>query len=171
MVVIVEGLDGVGKTTLCKQIVEKYNFEYIKESHTDDDKIKQDRLIQVVERLFDNHIYIYDRSTLIDDFVYQFLNEKPSSLIQYQKLIMSVLSHCCICHLIIDESIRKQRFNQRGDQYVTNDMIAAIAVAYGIFYADLPNVHFIELDLDNNKNVEKIMEVIKNDKSFTHSSK
>ena len=47
MIVIIEGLDGVGKTTLSKRFAEKYDFEYIKESYTDDCKEKEKRIIEL----------------------------------------------------------------------------------------------------------------------------
>ena len=168
MIVIVEGLDGCGKTTLCKRFAEKYDFEYIKESYTDDCKEKEGRMIKMLERLTDGKNYIYDRTTLIDDFVYGFLNKQPSTLTKYKNIVLSILSQCHIFHLVLDEETRRQRFEQRGDAYITNEMIAHIAAYYGVFYADLPNVHFFELQPDNEQNVKKIMEEINNDKGVTH---
>lgn len=170
MIVIIEGLDGVGKTTLSKQFAEKYDFEYIKESYTDDCEEKEKRVVYLLERLLSKKNYIYDRTTLIDDFVYSFLNKKESTLNQYKPIILSLLSQCQVFHLILDEEIRNKRFEERGDKYVTKEMIAHIAAYYGIFYSDLDNVHFLEITEDNNENIKKIMEVIENE-NITHCVK
>lgn len=165
MVIIIEGVDGVGKTTLSKKFSEKYNFEYIKESYTDDCKEKEKRIQLILERVMSNKNYIYDRTTLIDDFVYSFLNIKQSSLSKYLKIIDAILSKCKIFHLTIDENIRKERFEKRGDQYITNDMIEKIQDEYYKFYYSLENSKVISFPLSDNLeiDIEKMMEVIKND--------
>lgn len=164
MIVIIEGLDGVGKTTLCKQFAEKYDFEYIKESYTDDCKEKENRVMLMLQRLFDGKNYIYDRTTLIDDFVYGFLNKQESTLTKYKDIVLSILSHCHVFHLVLDEETRRKRFEQRGDAYITKEMIAHISAYYGLFYSELPNVNFFDLQLDNEKNIKELMEEIENEK-------
>lgn len=171
MIVIIEGLDGVGKTTIAKRFSEKYNFQYIKESYTDDHKEKEKRVNDLVQRLQSNENYIYDRTTLIDDFVYSFLNKSESTLLQYKKTIIESLSQCRICHLTIDESVRKQRFEQRGDEFVTNDMMKQIAKNYYDFYSQINNVIIVYLTGDIEQDVDNLREVIINDENFTHSVK
>ena len=169
MIVIVEGLDCVGKTTLSKKFAEKYDFEYVKESYTSDCKEKEARITRMLERLMSGRNYIYDRTTLIDDFIYGFLNKQPSTLENYKNIILAILSQCHIFHLVLDEQIRRDRFDKRGDEYVSKEMMAHIAAYYGCFYADLDNVNFYELQLDDEKDIENIMEEIKNeDKNITH---
>lgn len=164
MVIIIEGLDCTGKTTLSKRFSEKYNFTYIKESYTDSDIEKVNRLNDLFKRVVQNdQNYIYDRTTVIDDFVYDFLNEKQSSLQDYKDLIYAILSQCKIIHLILDEKTRLKRFNERGDQYITNDMIEQIRTNYVRFYTNVKNVHFYDLTKDIEKDVQNIMEVVKND--------
>lgn len=163
MIVIIEGVDGVGKTTLCQQIVEKYNYEYIKESYTDDCKEKEHRITLMLQRLFLKKNYIYDRTTLIDDFVYSFLNQTESTLSEYFDIITNLLDRCQIIHLYLDEKIRSKRLNERGDQYITNDQIEQIAENYERFYNYLDNVQYVELSGNLEKDVEKVMEVINNE--------
>lgn len=160
MIVIIEGLDCCGKTTICDEIANKYNFKYIKESYTNNCEEKECRMINMLTRLTENKNYIYDRTTLIDDFVYSFLNETRSSLLDYFEIIIKILSKCKIIHLELDEQIRKQRFNKRGDQYITDDDIKKIVKQYKQFYQNLNNVQYIKLSGDLNKDVEQIMEVI-----------
>lgn len=163
MVVIIEGVDGVGKTTICQQIAANHDIKYIKESYTDDCKEKERRIVSMFERLISDKNYIYDRTTLIDDFVYSFLNKKESTLSDYFDIITALLSRCKIVHLYLDDKIREQRFNERGDQYITNKDIEQIAENYERFYNYLDNVQFVELTGDLQKDVKKIMEVIIND--------
>ena len=163
MIIIIEGLDGVGKTTIAKQISKNYNYEYIHESYTDDVKEKKERIIMLLLRLMENKNFIYDRTTLIDDFVYNFLNKTESDLGEYKKIILQILEKCKIFHLQLDEQIRKQRFDNRGDEYITNDDISQIAHQYELFYQQLSNVQYIQLTEDNEQNIEKIMRRLKND--------
>lgn len=170
MVVIVEGLDGIGKTTICKELCDQEPmFTYVKESYTPDNKEKENRIQLMLQRILDSKSYLYDRTTLIDDFVYNFLNETESSLSKYTDIIVSLLSHCRIFHLRLDEQIRRQRFEQRGDQYITNDMMDNVAAAYSKFYQQLENVEFVDLSGVLSKDVKKLVRRINDDRNITHS--
>ena len=118
-------------------------------------------LIRILDKQKD---YIYDRATIIDDFVYDFLNdEKHSDLYEYRDIIYSILAHCKVIHLRLDEQTRQKRFDQRGDQYITSDMIRHIKYKYELFYDNVPNVKYIDLTGDLQKDIDKVMEEIKND--------
>lgn len=163
MIAIIEGSDCIGKTTLCEAIAKRYNFLYVKESYTDDVKEKEKRVQDLLARLMSNLNFIYDRTTLIDDFVYSFLNKTESTLSQYLTIIQVLLEQCKIIHLTIDDQIQKQRLEQRGDQYITYDDIKAIEDEYESFYNQLSNVHYVHLSGDLVSDINKIMEVIRND--------
>lgn len=161
MIVIIEGLDGCGKTTICQKITEQYNFEYIKESYTNVYKEKELRVVNMLIRLInEDKDYIYDRTTLIDDFVYDFLNVTESPLQKYFDIIIQILQKCKIIHLELDEAERQKRFNERGDQYITNKDIEQIDKNYRQFYKNLDNVQHITLTGDLDEDVKQIMEVI-----------
>lgn len=160
MIVIIEGTDGVGKTTLCEEIAKRYNYLYVKESYTDDVKEKEKRVQDLLARLMSNLNFIYDRTTLIDDFVYGFLNKTESTLSQYQFIIQVLLNHCQIIHLTIDPKIQKKRLKQRGDEYITYKDINKLEQQYEDFYWQLNNVEYINLSEDFEDNIRKIMEVI-----------
>lgn len=169
MIVVVEGLDGVGKTTISKLLAETLDCPYIHESYTDDCNEKEQRVLIFKGRLNSKNLFIYDRTTLIDDFVYNFLNQKQSSLIDKKDQILGLLSKCKIFHLEIDENVRRQRFEQRGDDYITDRMIQTIKKQYEEFYSQLDNVEYVQLELDNKENVKQLVRRIQNDKNFTHS--
>lgn len=164
MIVIIEGIDGVGKTTIAEEIAVRKNFKYIKESYTKSYEEKECRMIDMLTRLTQQKDYIYDRTTLIDDFVYSFLNSNEQSLDKYFDIISAILSKCKIVHLQIDEKIRKKRFEQRGDQYIKNKDIKKIAKNYDDFYCKLnTQINFVQLTGNLNKDVKKVLEVIEND--------
>lgn len=161
MIVVIEGLDGVGKTTFAERFAEQYKFIYVKESYTDNNKEKEERMLSMFKRLISRENYIYDRTTLIDDFVYNFLNEKESTLTDYFDIIQVLLSRCKIVHLTVDEEIRKQRLEQRGDEYITNEMIEKIKEGYRFLYNKLlksPYLYHLtnNIDLD----IKNVMEVV-----------
>lgn len=162
MVIIIEGLDGVGKTTIAKKIAEKYNYEYIKESYTDDCKQKEKRVVEMLQRVLSGNNYIYDRTTLIDDFVYSALNKKESTLVDYIDIIDDILSRCKIFYLVIDEAVRKKRFENRGDEYITNDMIDQLRSNYENFFNEKKfNPVLYLLGEDSERDADGIMEVVK----------
>lgn len=172
MIIIVEGVDGVGKTTIAKELSEQLRLFYIKESYIDNEYAKKTRVVDVLENiLLDNNV-IYDRTTLIDDIVYNFLNNKESDLSKYIDVIDTLLSHCILVHLELDEDIRKERFDKRGDEYITNDMIEKISENYNKLYDMFEKAHIYKIRLSGYLHVDihKIIETIKNDKNFTHSA-
>ena len=172
MIVIIEGLDCCGKSTISKKIAEQLNYEYIHESYTDDIKEKESRIVKLLERLISGENYIYDRSTLIDDFVYDFLNETPSTLVYHLEYIRFLLSKCLIFHLEIDERIRLERFKNRGDEYINNDDIKRIRKNYNQIYSILNNVNHIVLSGDLDKDNDLLAKEIEYyDKGITHCLK
>lgn len=52
MIVAVEGMDGVGKTTVAKYIKEKYKFKYIKEPLSDLFNLSKEELLSISEEVF-----------------------------------------------------------------------------------------------------------------------
>lgn len=161
MVIIIEGLDGVGKTTISKRFAEKYNYEYIKESYTDDCKEKEKRIIRMLERVMSDKNYIYDRTTLIDDFIYSDLNKQQSTLYNYIDLIDDILCRCKVLYLVTDEVTRKSRFENRGDDYVTDDMIEQLRNNYENFFKQKKfNTILYLLCDDVERDVDGIKEVV-----------
>lgn len=157
MIVIFEGLDGCGKSTLAKRFSEKYAFKYIHEGYTDDVIIKQNRIVEMLQRLLSEKNYIYDRTTLIDDFVYSFLNKKESTLSNYKPIILDILAECKVFYLELDEQVRMKRLDDRGDEYINNTQIEMIKNQYDKFLQQCFNVQHIELTQDIEKDCENVM--------------
>lgn len=154
--------DGVGKTTICKELCNQDpGLVYVKESYTNDNIEKERRIRLMLERIMNPGTFLYDRTTLIDDFVYSFLNESESSLSKYLDIILVLLANCQIFHLRLDEKTRRERFDERGDKYITNDMMTNVANAYSKFYQQLNNVEMFDLSGVLSKDVKKLVRRIK----------
>lgn len=52
MIIAVEGMDGVGKTTIAKYIQEKYNYKYVKEPLCELFNLKRAELMSISEEVF-----------------------------------------------------------------------------------------------------------------------
>ncbi len=52
MIVAIEGMDGVGKTTIAKYIAEKYNYKYIKEPLSEVFNKSQDEVLKLSQEVF-----------------------------------------------------------------------------------------------------------------------
>lgn len=162
MIVIIEGLDGVGKTTISKELCKRYNYIYIKESFTNDTNEKYQRIVNMLKKLGDDKIYIYDRSTIIDNKIYSFLNDKNDDFEISQDVENMILDNCKIIHLILEENKRKERFLSRGDKYITNDLISKISQNYIDFYKQRSNfIYLLPLVDDIEENINKIIKIIK----------
>lgn len=137
MIIIIEGLDGVGKTTFCNKFVEEFGWKYVKGSMPRNFDEKIEVLKRLLEQVSSEENYIYDRIPLIDDFVYHFLEGATTDLEDIFPIIKLVLSKCLIIHLTVDEKVRKQRFDSRGDEYVVNEQMPMIMNNYLQFYSKL----------------------------------
>lgn len=161
MIVIIEGLDGVGKTTICKEICKIKKYVYIKESFTDNIEEKKKRLIKMIERIIDDNIYIYDRASIIDDFIYDFLNDYESYYYSYRDIVNSILNHCKIIHLVLNEEERTKRFIRRGDKYINNEHIDIISSNYRQYYKNQNSIIYLfPLTNDLEKDINKIIKII-----------
>lgn len=164
MVLIIEGLDGVGKSTICQLLKEKLDCDIIHEGYPGEIKgERQNRYFRLLKNTYGDGTVIYDRCTCIDDFVYKFLNKQKSELYYDKKIIRGLLTSpkCVIFHLqLADKQLHLDRFTQRGDKYITGNLFDRLEKEYKKFYKGL-QVNYIDLNIDNNKNVNKILQIWK----------
>lgn len=175
MVIIIEGLDGVGKTTTARGFVDKLKelycdrkFYYVHESHSDDNEFKLIRKKTLRRLINSEDMFVYDRITCIDDFVYGFLNKVPSCLKYHKDEILDMLKECVIIHLTLDKEEHQKRFFDRGDEFINWSDMEKIENNYKEFYKDLNNVNYFELTLDNEKNIDELIRRFY-DTNITHS--
>ena len=159
MVIIVEGLDGTGKTTLCNQLGEDLGCEIIHEGYPGESfGIRLYRLRRLIENIKSNKLIIYDRCTCIDDFVYSMLNEQKSELGDLRVEIDNVLKETTIINVTVDKDEQIRRLLHRGDEYITVNDLEDLRHSYTTFYNELSSdVINVELTNDNNDNVKKIV--------------
>lgn len=176
MVIILEGLDGVGKSTISRMLSDKIGFPIIAERYPGNDmSIKNERFELLKNNVKSKKNVIYDRCTCIDDFVYSFLNNnKKSDMIDYVSQIEAVLSECIIIHLSpsnYDKYI--VRFKKRGDEYVSIDDLNIISNSYTDFYSKLSlnPVHIKSYNNDLYLTIRKIIEHLKTRKEFNFNDK
>lgn len=134
MVILLEGVDGTGKSTLMQYLksVLKESAVFIKESYTPDVLEKQARL-QQLDRYADNKdtLFIYDRATAIDEFVYNpiIANEEPQ--LDYEEA-RAILQKCFIIYLTCQTDVLLRRLEGRGDEYIvpTAELIESLCMRY-----------------------------------------
>lgn len=131
MMIIVEGTDGTGKTTLCKLLSEKLDYRIIKGSSFENAKLPQDQLFGwftfvatkqnvIVDRFFPSNLTyapLYKDYSMIDKKQTKFLE----SMIRDKAIII---------YLYADINTLKSRIRERGDDYVKEDRLEEISKKY-----------------------------------------
>lgn len=143
MVVIFEGLDGAGKSTIVEYLksLPFFRFEFIKESYAGPGAdVRKQSLKALQERIKSKTVFVYDRCACIDDFVYEPVMHKQQSPFHSLDLISEVrqaLSKCLIIHLDVTPERAAARLAERGDDYITVEQLPEIAAAYECAYKQL----------------------------------
>lgn len=143
MIYIIEGVDGVGKTSVVdslKTLLPK-RFKFVKESATDSAFEKWDRVKRVEDFLKRGCDVVYDRSSLIDEFVYEPIiahKEPVFSSSEAVARIETILSLCTVIYLHCDKDVIIERTKERGDDYIDlNKDLDVIAAQYENVFSEL----------------------------------
>ena len=166
MVVIIEGTDGTGKTTLCELLRTSLKCMVIHEGYPGNDQQKRfERVMELRSNIYNqDRLVIYDRCTSIDDFVYDFLNKEHSSIYKLKDYIKLMLKDAHIFHLVLeDKEEHKRRLEDRGDNYISWEQIEEIEKSYKKFYRGL-KVNTIKISNNNVENLNRILDYIKEKK-------
>lgn len=149
MIVIIEGPDGVGKTTLCERLSHVLNSDWLgvkvfyhKESTPGNSVTERLKRLQLFEeRLLSKDLHVYDRATIVDDFVYEPVFNNIVSLFTCSNFLMfwikEMLQKVLIIHLYAPLEVLQERLNSRGDKYVTSDDLIRIVQLYTMGYEQL----------------------------------
>lgn len=147
MVLILSGCDCTGKSSVAQLLLKNFSgaqVHLIKESNTQSSEEKWKRVLSLASRIPSNAWYIYDRATILDDFVYEkLLNHQESMFEPYIKQIAALLQQCNIVYLDAPTGIISQRLVARGDEYITGDQVAAIKKKYEEIFNTLGVDRFI----------------------------
>lgn len=128
---IIEGCDGVGKSTLINEIHKNTGFKVIQGSSFEIAELGIDGMYNYMMDLYKSkEVILMDRS-FISNLVYAPLFEKTSlNYTQVINIINRLKSKCFIIHLDDSSSKIKDRLENRGDEKINTDDIDNILVNY-----------------------------------------
>ncbi len=147
MVIILEGLDGAGKTTVVDLLkgMLVHKAVYVKETNPGPDvQARIQSLAHLKSRVESKTLYIYDRCTCIDDWIYEPVMAKKASIFQANcsifEEINNLLHKCLIIHINVKPEEAMDRLQIRGDEYLAEEpqrmleQLKALQAAYAEFY-------------------------------------
>ena len=160
MLIIVEGADGSGKTTLVKKISEKFNFEYYKESLTYHQRLSSDyngyqHYFELLEMLkFSNKNYVCDRLHL-GDFVNPLIykdGRDPLTIDQIEQIEFSVKESAILIGAIADQNFIRDSLSIRGDDVAEPQNIKYMNYLYKLAFdfSTIKNKILWDVSLDKN---------------------
>lgn len=161
MTIIVVGCDCTGKTTLIDRISKKFGIEVLRGSSFELTANKtNEELYNTFMNLTTVRNVIFDRF-MYCNYVYAPLYEDYSRLTKYQiGLIESqMVNDTVVIHLTADKETIMERFNTRGEEYVTEDKIQTILDSYDEILKDskLKVIKFNTTELSVDDIMEKLM--------------
>ena len=168
MLYIIEGIDGIGKSTLTEQIKKYYEINgkraiFVKESVVKDRHEKESR-VRKIKQLVEECPYdvFYDRATIIDDFIYEPIMLNKSSTLPLE--CIDILRKVKIIYLNGDFDMCVERISQRGDEYIpaVRSLLRSIDEAYtNFFYENKLDVSVVDVGDENPFGVfVKVLKVI-----------
>ena len=139
MVYIIVGCDCTGKSTafnLLKTMHESKNMVFIKESRTTDESAKFYRVRRVANFAKSKINVVYDRATIIDDFVYNEIIDGRKSALPKDE-VRDILQDCKVIYFECADEELEARLNFRGDEFITLDKLRAIKARYEEVFEEL----------------------------------
>lgn len=160
MLIIVEGPDGSGKTTLVKKISEKFNFEYYKEILTYDQRLDPNYngfkyYFELLETLkFSDKNYVCDRLHL-GDFVNPLIykdGRDPLTIEEIEEIEFSIRESSILIGAIADVNFVKDSLSNRGDEIAVSQNIKYMNYLYrlGFNFSTIKNKILWDVSLDKN---------------------
>lgn len=134
MIIVVEGSDASGKTTLVNKLSEQLNIEVVHGSSFEQAQCPQEQLYaKFLSMIINNKNIILDRyiysnlvyASLFKDFAI-ISKEQQNKLEQ----MLRDLHNAKVYYLYADKEIIKQRLKERGDEYVNEDKVESILNKY-----------------------------------------
>lgn len=162
MIVIIDGLDCSGKSTVYNMLYEREKGTYfIKESYPGpSDAERLDRLRSFCRRAQEPYLYVYDRATVIDDVIYEYRFNKRQSILE-DKLSHELFEHVFVFHFTVEKEEWLKRMARRGDKYIDPSEYDSIVEAYDKYYSKYNiNRGVIDTtDIDPEKAYDQVMTV------------
>lgn len=141
MLVILEGPDGGGKSTLCRMLVEQYGAKTEKfVRHPDPEEMRRS-VVSTMLRLAKNppkKLTVYDRWYYPSDVVNEPVYTGNESILAGEMLSGSIekaLNHlgAVLVYVYASKEVLKRRYESRGDEYVNREDIMWLADEYERF--------------------------------------
>lgn len=135
MVIIVDGLDCSGKSTVYDRLYqESKGMYFVRNAYPGpSDQERLDRLSLFKRRVSEPYIYVYDRATVIDDPVYEYMFNGRDSILE-DLMDPSIFNNCLVIHFTVEKQEWFRRMVARGDQYVDIDKYDTVVNSYNRFY-------------------------------------
>lgn len=134
MVVIITGPDLAGKSSITKKLTEVLPGRYVKGNRIADSK---ELYLSVVDDLYKMQstvgTLIFDRWNYPEDLIYEpIMTGEESSLLPHVKMIERELNEAgaLIIVLTADIKVLEQRYQQRGDEYISEETLTIINDKY-----------------------------------------
>lgn len=149
MILILEGPDGAGKTSIVKGLKELHSWgslvpqgktvNFVKTTYKEDDKVE--RTFKLIEESKQYDVNIWDRCYYPSDLIYNpIVEERPSVIEPVKAEIERELMLAGAQILLIDASTDTlhRRMSARGDEYVDPSLLGKIASEYVAFLGTTP---------------------------------
>ncbi len=145
MNIIICGLKGTGKTTLCKEIERNYGFTYINDYTICDDLLNKFSLISFIE----------NRNNYVIDLNYSLTPKKLSKL---KNCIVYVLGFATV-----KEDVLFNLFNQKSEEVTLKQIKHKIKLSLKFKkQCEKHNVTFVDINKDRNEIINSILDEINN---------
>ena len=139
MIYILAGADGTGKSTVFEGLKKMLpDAIFIKESYTPSGEEKDARVRRVRQLLRCGKTVVYDRATVLDDFIYEPVMHKQTSRLELYAMVL--LDATTIIYFDCEPSVLEKRLESRGDEYVAASDIVPIQKQYEMFFRNVKNV-------------------------------
>lgn len=174
MLIIVEGPDGSGKTTLVKKISEKFKFEYYKESLSYKERLSPSydgykHYFELLEMLrFSNKDYVCDRLHL-GDFVNPIIykdGRDPLTFEQINEIEFSITDEAILIGAIADPNFIRDSLSIRGDDVAEPQNIKYMNFLYKMAFDFSTIKNKFLWDVSQDKNYIKIFEELEKKLKF-----
>lgn len=144
MIIILEGPDGAGKTTLANRLARQNNYSVIHRKQPKSTKEKQNMMSEYLESIKNSNNVIFDRCWY-SEMVYGPVM-RDSSVISYPEMYSlekELAKHgAIIIYATAQIPVLWQRCLKRGEDYITSsNTFSAICHAYDVLMLDVP--HYI----------------------------
>lgn len=140
VVVILAGTDGSGKTTLFNKLIKSVKYGmFISEKYPGAGLTPRLTRFRIFEQLVQaDATVVYDRATVIDDFIYEeIIAGRVSALGMLKPKIAETLKRCVIIQTTCDVAVATKRLQSRGDDYIKPEMLEQIELNYERLFKEM----------------------------------